>query len=50
MILSVIIIIPPHLTYTAYAARTLFMKLTAAVEDDSRLTDNKYYSDPNVAL
>ena len=29
----------------AYAARTLFMKLTAAVEVDSRLTDNNYYTD-----
>ena len=41
----IIIIIPPRLTNTALTALSLFMKLTTAVEADSRLTESKNYTD-----
>ena len=43
-----VIIILPCLTYTALTTCTLFMKLSTAVEADSRLTlelECKYYTD-----
>ena len=38
-------IIPLRLAYTAYTAGTLLMKLSTAVEADSRLTEKEYYTD-----